>query len=107
MRAIARASAVNHGIRIVELSDGKKAAAYTMTKNELREIFEAEGFNTRGVAWLNMISRWRILGEVVPAESVLKNEDGWWIAFTTISEIERSRLESHAAYYELGGRVLA
>lgn len=106
MRSIAKAMAVSHGVREVELTDGHKAAAYTMTKDELKMIFELNGFNTRGVSWLNMIGRWRIVGEVIPAESVLKNSDNWWVAFTTINDIEKSRLESYAAYYEIGN-VLA
>lgn len=102
MRSIAKAIAVETGAREVQTETGRRAAAYILKKSELQKIFELNGFNTRGVSWLNMISRWRIVGEYIPPENVLKTSEDWWIAFLNITDIEKDRLQGWAGYNEIG-----
>ena len=94
--------AVEKGAQEVISASGTRTAAYTLTKAELKVLFEAHGFNTRGVGWLNMIDRWRICGEFVPPEKTLKTEDDWWVAFLRLTATEKLYLESFALHNEIG-----
>ena len=105
MRDLAKAMAVKKGGQEVKIK-GTRTAAYTLTKAELRQLFELNGFNTKGVSWLNMIDRWKICGEFVPPETTLKTKDNWWIGFMTVTEKDRFDLESFAAYNEIGEVLL-
>lgn len=105
MRDLAKAMAVKKGGQEVKIK-GTRTAAYTLTKAELRQLFELNGFNTKGVSWLNMIDRWKICGEFVPPAATLKTKDNWWIGFMTVTEKDRFDLESFAAYNEIGEVLL-
>lgn len=104
MRMLAYQQAIRNGERIVEVG-GKRIAAYTVTKDELMEIFEREGFNTDGVSWLNMICRWRKVGEYVPPDRVVKDpaRDNWFVSpLFELTDTDKYNLKSFAGHNEIG-----
>lgn len=107
MRKLAYEKAIKNGERIIELN-GKRCAAYTVTKEELEKLFEEHGFNTDGVSWLNMICRWRKVGELVPPDRVVKdrNRDDWFVSpLFELTDMDKENLKSFAGHQEIG-RVL-
>lgn len=104
MRKLAYQKAIRNGERIVEVN-GKRYAAYTVTKDELEELFENNGFNTEGISWLNMICRWRKVGEFVPPDHVVKDpaRDNWFVSpLFELTDLDKDRLKGFAGHQEIG-----
>ena len=105
MRDIASREAIKQGPKIIHLN-GKDLAAYCLTRDQLYKIYAIEGFNVDGVAWLNQILRWGVMGEHVPNAHVLKNskENDWKVFFaTSLSEDDREWLNHFANEKNLDG----
>ena len=91
--------AVKKGPRVVNYN-GKDYVAYAMTKEELdSEIYSPSGYNTdTGSAWLNQIFRWQKMGTFTFPEFVVKDpkQTDWWVAFLTLTDSEKARLDTFA-----------
>lgn len=105
MYRIARALAIEKGPRIVTDASGNRACCYALYADELMEMYARNGFNIRGVTWRNNVSSWRIYGEVVPDEKIIRSGDDWFVCFTLDKEremIAESRLIGFMAKNNIG-----
>lgn len=91
--------AVEKGPRVLNVN-GSDRVAYYLTRDELKQIFGRNGFNTRtGVSWLNKILDFKeIWSELAPNEQTIKNpnETSWSVVFLHPSKSERTQLIMHA-----------
>lgn len=96
MRMLASQEAVKLGARTYNVN-GNPMAGYWLEKDRLQRLFATNGFNIKGVGWLNMISQWRYVGEFLPPEFALKNpESDWAVGFLLVGDDARIDLYKYA-----------
>lgn len=102
MRDLARKAAIDAGPKILEINDQRRVA-YAIDKNELKILYESNGFNTDGIGWLKQICRWRLLGELVPNDATVqsKTSNDWAVCFITLNDAQELMLHSFAGRNEL------
>lgn len=89
MYKIARALALENGPRTITDTHGNRACAYALSFSDLRELYARNGFNIRSVTWRNNIASWRLYGDLVPDEKVVRESDDWFVCF----RLDKSREE--------------
>lgn len=88
MYRIARALALANGPVTIRDSKGNSACGYALSREDLAVMYARNGFNIRSVTWLNNISSWRMFGDYVPDEKIIKESKDWWVIFALTPDIK-------------------
>lgn len=85
MYKIAEAIAFDKGPRTIPV-DGQNTAAYALSRPEIEDIFEENGYSLNRSTWKSALIRWRSYGALVPKEIEDPKVRNWWIIFTNIDK---------------------